>query len=333
MTTPVIYASAKQFLGVARETVHGTPVAPAVTMPVEEFTPDQSFEQLKDTAWRGHMGAQSGIYQGVTKTEFDIKGPVFGDTLGHLLLNILGDLTTTGTAPNVHAFSLLNSGAGQPPSHTFTHFQGPVDTVGARQIAGACLSELSFKWNAESELFTVEGKGTGFGSNIAAALPVAAPSTVAPLAAWRAKLGLGGPAAGGTLVANIAEAEVSIKRNLKPYYTASGSQNPYVIARGTVEVTGKMTFIAKDEQPFLDFTGHTQPSLQIVIDNGGVGAGLIKVQVDVGKASYTSSKFSGSNEATEYENEWESVPTTANAGTSGGMSPCKITLSNGVTSY
>jgi hypothetical protein len=333
MTSPVIYASAKQFLGVAKETVHGTAVAPTTTMPVEEFAPDQTFEQLKDTSWRGHLGANSGIVQGVTKTEFDMKGPVYGDTLGHLLLNILGGLTTTGTSPNVHEFSLLNSNQGQPPSHTFTHYQGPAATVGARRVSGACLSELALKWNAESELFTLEAKGTGWGTSLPPSAPVAAPSTLPPLASWRAKLGVGGPAAAATLVKNVSEAEFSIKRNLKPYYTLSGDQNPYVIARGTVEVAGKMTFIADSEKPFLDYLNHTQPALQIVIGNGLTGADLIEVKVDIAKASYSSSKFAGGNEAVEYETEWEAVSTVTNAGASGGMSPCKITLSNGVASY
>lgn len=333
MSSPVTFASARQFLGLAKETVLGTPVTPTFTMPVEEFSPEQSFEQLKDTAWRGHLGATSGVQQGTTKTEFSIKGPVFGDALGHLLLNLLGDRTTTGTAPFAHAFSLLNSGSAQPPSHTFTHYQGPVDTVGARQVPGACLSDLTLKWSAESELFTLDGKGMAFGTRVPGAAPVAAPSTVPPIASWRAKVGIGGPATAGTLVTNVMESEVSIKRSLKPYHTLSGGQDPYTISRGTVEVTGKLSFIAKDEQPFLDYLNHTQPALQVVIDNGGAGAGLIAVQLDIAKAAYSSSKYSGSNEAAEYEVEYEAVATAANAGASGGMSPCKITLSNGVTTY
>jgi hypothetical protein len=333
MTTPVIFASAKQFLGLAKETVHGTPVAPSFTMPVEEFSPDQTYEQLKDPSWRGHMGATSDIRQGVTKTEFDLKGPVFLDGLGHLLLNILGDHAVTGTAPYSHEFAVLNSAQGQPPSHTFTHFQGPAATVGARRVSGACLSDLTLKWSAESELFTLDGKGTGWGTSLPPAAPTAAPSTVPALASWRAALGIGGPAAGGTLAANVAEAEISIKRALKPYYTLSGSQNPYIIARGTVEVTGKLTFVAKDEQPFLDYLNHAQPQLQLDINNGLAGASALGLVLDISKANYTSSKFSGGNEAAEYEVEFEAISTAANAGASAGMSPCQMTVTNAVATY
>lgn len=331
---PTTYASAKQFLGLAKETTHGTAVAPTLTMPVSEFTPDQTFEWLADESWRGHLGDNSGIQQGVTKGEFDLKGPAFLDTLPHLLLNILGDLTTTGaSAPYSHAVSLLNSGSAQPPSHTFTHFQGPAATVGARQWPGACLSELTLKWNAESELFTVEAKGTSWGSQLPGSAPTAAPSTVPPLPSWRAIVGIGGPASGGTLVKNVSTLELALKRTLKPYYTASGSQDPYIIQRGKLEVTGKLNFVADSEAPFLALLGNTQPALQLVISNGASGAGELTLTADVAKAAYQTSKFSGGNEAAEYDVEWKGVATTTNAGTSGGMSPCKVIVSNAVTTY
>lgn len=328
-----IYSSAKQFVGLAKETTHGTAVDMVTTMPVEEFTFEESREQLADKAWRGHMGDNSGIVQGVGKTEFGLKGPVFLDTIGHLLLNILGDVTSSGTTPKTHAFSLLNSGSGQPASHTFTHSQGPGATSGARKVAGACLSELTFKWNAESELFTVEGKGTGWTSALLGSAPTSAPSTVVPLAAWRATLGIGGPASGGTLAKNVSEAEISIKRALSPKYTISGTQDPYIVARGTVDVTGKFTFIADSEAPLLAFLNHSQPQAQLIIGNGGSGGSLQQLQVDIDKATYSSSKLSGGNELIEYESEFTSVSTATNAGASGGFSPAKFTLTNAVASY
>ncbi|MEU1372024.1 hypothetical protein ABZ454_38960, partial [Streptomyces sp. NPDC005803] len=81
------------------------------------------------------------------------------------------------TAPFTQAHSLLNSGGGQPVSHTLTHFLGPTATSGARQYPGLCLSELGLKWNAESELLTWSAKGTSFPSVPLGSLPVAAAST------------------------------------------------------------------------------------------------------------------------------------------------------------
>lgn len=332
MTGPVTFASARQFVGLAKESVHGTGVDMTTTLLVDEFTPDQSFEMPKDVAWRGHMGKTSGIVQGTTKTEVDMKGPVFLDTIGHLLLNLLGDLTTTGTAPVQHAFSLLNSGSAQPPSHSFTHFQGPVADSGTRRVPGVALSELALKWSAESDLFTFEAKGTGWGMKALDEEPVSAPTTVPAFASWRAKVGLGGPI-GTNQIMNVSEFELSMKRDVKPYYTLTGAQDPYIVQRGPLEATGKLVFVAKDEQPFLDYLNNTQPQLQVVLDNGGSGATLLSLQLDIAKGAYTASKYSGGNEAAEYEVDYEAVSNPTNAGASGGWSPCKVTIKNGVLTY
>lgn len=330
MPTPTTYASAKQFLGLAKETTQGTALVPTVTMPVEEFSIDSQFEQLKDTSWRGHMGAMSGVVQGVGKAEFDGKGPVYLDVFPHLLYNILGECTTTLATPNTHVVTLLNTGTAQPPSHCFTHFQGPVATFSARALPGACLSELTVKFDAESELFTCDFKGTGWPTAIATATPTSSPSAILAQAAWRADIGVAGPVSTAQ-VENVNSFEVTIKRSLKPYYTLSATQSPYIIQRGTVEVSGKATFIADSEAPHLAYLNNTQPQLQIILTNGGSGASLLSYQLDINKANYTSSKFSGGNEAAEYEVEFEAVSTTADA--TAGMAPAKVTIKNSVASY
>jgi hypothetical protein len=217
---PQTYASAKQFIGVAKETTQGTAVAPTAYIPVDKFEPEDKPTWLDDMAMRGSMIDVYGKQQGVLKAEFSMSGPVFADTIGWLLANILGDISVTGTAtgsgsttlsaqalagatslstvatvpngtviqigtgataevattgtpsgagpftiplvgytlafthaaaqavtplvaagPYTYGFSILNSGQGQPGSHTFTHFQGPTATSGpASTRAAACLS-------------------------------------------------------------------------------------------------------------------------------------------------------------------------------------------------
>lgn len=327
---PTTYASAKQFLGLAKETTHGTAVAMSTTMPVDEFTAEQSFEWLKDEAWRGHMGDVSGIHQGVTKTEWSLKGPVFLDTVGHLLLNCLGDLTTTSATPNSHAFALLNSGSAQPASHTFTHFQGPVATTGARRVPGSCVSELSFKFNAESELFTLEAKGTGWGTDpVPSSAPTASPSTVVPLASWRGVVTIGGSAA-----ANVSEFELSIKRELKPIYTMSATgQSPYIIQRGKLGCTGKVMFVADGETPFTKYLARTQEAVQVVIDNGLSGASKLGVTFLLSTCNWDNVKLDAGNEYIGYEGEYTGISNSTNAGASGGMSPLKVTVENSISAY
>ena len=232
------------------------------------------------------------------------------------------------TGPYSQAHSLLNSGGGQPITHSLTHFLGPTATTGARIYPGLCISELGLKWNAESELLTWSGKGTSWASVPAGATPTSNPSTVLPIASWRMAIGVSGPASGGTLIATVSDGELTIKRDLEPKFTTTGSQNPYIIQRGGVSVEGKLTFIAADESPLLWMLNNTQPSLQLLIDNGLTGVNKVTFQIDLGIAAMTDSEADGTKSAVEYSNSFNAVLNTTNAGGSGGYSPIKVTMTN-----
>lgn len=332
MPTPTTFATAKVFVGVAKETTQGTPVAMVATIPVDKFDAEDKPVWLDDQAIRGSMVEIYGRQQGVIKTEFTISGPAFGDTLGWLVGNLMGDLTTTGTTPLTHAFSVLNSGTGQPTSHTFTQFQGPPASVGTRQFPGACLSELTLKWNAETQLLMYDAKGSCWPSVIPGATPTSAPSTVTPWASWRSILGIGGPASGGTQVKTVMEGEITLKRKLDMAFTGQLSQNPYIIQRGPVTAAGKLRFIAADESPYTTMLGNTQPQLQWIVDNGVAAGGQVQVKVDCQNAAYATSKPDWGKNAVQYDATWDAIANTTNAGASGGVSPAKVTLINSVAS-
>jgi len=326
-STPTTFAPAKQFVGIANETVQGTPVAMTATVLVDEVKPKDNPTFLEDKSWRGSMGTDVfAKIAGVKTAEVELGGPAYGDGIGYFLRNILGDLSIVGTStgsggttlsasvaagatsftttatiaagtavqigsgakaevvitgtptgsgpytipittpatgglmfahasaeavqpvtgPYTQAHSLLNSGSGQPISHTLTHFLGPTGTSGARQYPGLCISELGLKFNAESELLTWSAKGTSFPSVPLGTAPVAAPSTSLPVASWRMLVGIGGPASGGTLLGTVTDGELTIKRELSPYFTVNGTQAPYIIQRGGLSVEGKLNFVDAD---------------------------------------------------------------------------------------
>lgn len=410
MPTPTTYAPAKQFIGIANETVQGTPVAMTGTVLVSEFKPKDDPKFLEDKSWRGSMATDAfAQIPGVKIATVSMGGPAYGDGIGFFLRNILGDMSVVGTStgsggttlsalaavgattistvasipaativqigsgataevfttgtpsgagpytiplssptgglqfahasaqavqpvtgPYTYAHSLLNSGGGQPLTQTLTHFLGPTATSGARQYPGACVSDLSFKWNAESELLTWSGTATTWPSVALGAAPVANPGTVLPMAGWRMSAGIGGPAAGGTLINTITDGEISIKREVNPYYTGNGVQNPYIIQRGGVTVEGKLGFVAADESPLLYMLNNTQPILQLVIDNGQAGTAKITIQFDIAVAAFVGAEPDGSKTAVEYNATWKSVLSTTNAGGSGGYSPLKVSVTNNV---
>jgi hypothetical protein len=407
--TPATYASTKQFIGIAPETTQGTPVAMTATQLLTTMTPSDKPTFLKDQSWRGSMGNDAfAQILGVGTADVSLGGPVYGDTAGFWLRNILGDVAVTGTptgsgattlaasavagatsistaatisagtliqigtgataevvttgtpsgsgpftipittpasglafahasaqavtpvqsaGPFTYAWSLLNSGGGQPPSHTLTHYLGTTAAVGARQYPGFCLSQFNTTFNAESELFSWTGQGTSWPSVAAGAAPTANPTTVLPTASWRTKVGIGGPASGGTLVNTVMDGEVDITRELQPVFTANGVRTPYVIQRGGLSVAGKLNFGAvSDESVLLYMLNNTQPSVQIVCDNGQVGAAQVVIQIDMQSAVFTQADPDTSKAAVGYQASFQANFNTTNAGGSGGMSPIKVSV-------
>ncbi|MFJ8606373.1 hypothetical protein ACIRH0_04165 [Streptomyces sp. NPDC093675] len=235
------------------------------------------------------------------------------------------------TGPYTYAWALLNSGTGQPSSHTLTHMLGPTATSGARQYPGTVFSECGFKWNAESDLFTWDAKATAWPSVALGAAPTANPGSVAPMASWRMAVGIGGPATGGTLIKTVTDGEISLKREINPYFTGNGVQNPYIIQRAGLTVEGKLNFVADSESPLLYMLNNTQPSLQLLISNGLAGLNYGAVQFDFAQAAFTEAEADGSKTAVEYGNQFKAVLNTTNAGGSGSYSPCKVSVTCNVT--
>lgn len=330
MPTPVTWPSAKQAVGWAKETVQGTAILPLTwTNPMTSMAPALTPTWLQDLNMRNSMVDEYGRQQGVLIAPWTMAGACFLDGLPFLVNNILGDITSTGTLPVSHAMSLLNSGAAQPGSLTLVNWEGPVVTTSARAYPGACLSELTITGNAESSLLNFSAKGLAYTSQaVPTTPPVYAPTAVAPLAAWRYKFGLAGPASGGTQILTSREFSVTIARNLKPVYTGQNSQLPYIIQRGLVSVTGSLTYVAvADETVYAPLAANTQPQLQIIADTGA-GATNFGITLDMALGAYDTANIDYSEDAVGYATTFKAIANTTNAGASGGYSPIKVTVRN-----
>lgn len=235
-------------------------------------------------------------------------------------------------APFVHVFSLLNSGQGQPPTHTLTHHQGISATYGARQYASWCASGLDFEFDVE-KLFTHTTKGMSYLGAIPTVTPVNSFSSALAQPNWRFLCGVGGVASGGTLLSDIQNGSVSIARALQALYTLSNQQTPYVIGRAGLEATGKFTVLAQDETPLIALFNNTQPQLQFVISNGLSGSNLLSCQFDLQIGAYDAVKLAAAKGFFEYDVTFRSIANTTNGGQSGGRSPIKVTLNNAVPTY
>lgn len=336
MAAVTAYPTDAQFTGVAKETTPGTVVPMTATLLTDTFTWKDTPVWLDDKAYRGVMGNDSfNVIQGVYYSDISCGGPVFADTIGYVLGNLLGDITTTGSsAPYTHVISLLNptSGAptGQPTTHTLEQYYGPTVTSGARTFPSACFSQVVFEFTAATGLLTWTGKANSWVSQAAAARPTAAPSAAIPQAAWVGLMGLGGTASGAPIV-SLKTAKVTVTRELENEYTVNGTQNPLVIFRGGLSVTFDATFVAQNEVVYTDMITNAQPQIQFKFASGA-GAAAINFQVDLQKAAFTSAAPDFSQKSVSWSVSGKGVFNSTNVGTSGGLAPVQFTLQNAVTS-
>ncbi len=327
-----VYPVAEEWLGIGKETTTGTLAAPTATLPVEKIDPEEKYTLLEDKTLRGMMANLFSATGGTQSAQVDFSGPVYLDTIGHVLLNLLGDYAVTGSAaPYTHTFSLLNSSPGQPPTHTITHFNGLTGSFKAAQYAYWCCSEINLNMDAE-KLFTHESKGTAYLQQPATAAVSNSFSNVPVYPNWRFAIGLGGPASGATLLSNVTMMSLDIKREIKPYWTASGQQAPYVIARNALSVEGKFTQVAQNQTPMLELLNNVQPSLQITATNGLTGSSLLSITFNIQIAAMKTVKLNN-NTVIEYESTFSAIANPTNAGTSGGQSPISVVIQNAIPTY
>ncbi len=410
----ILYPVPRRFVGIAKEAVAGTVVAPVYTFPMVTFKPVDKITYLKDSGWRNSMADFYTITQGAKISELTMGGPMFADGIGYMLADIFGDyfqsvngtsttattlsapytagattiavtsasnlstgatfaLGTLGTTneevrtattivgttvtPNtpfyqshasaapvtpytsvttyVHNFALLNNGAGmggflnaQPPTYTITDAATPVAVTGARNYAYTCLSELTLTGQS-NELVMWEAKATALASGTAASTPVNTLTTVAPEAAWRSTVTIG-----GTQEYNGLGWKAMITRKVEPKFTDSGQQDPFAIGRGTLGVVVSFQFDpAVDETEFLLFQNNTQPTLSIVAGNGLAGSSFSSIAIAAQVAVFDTAEIVDSRELFGYDESATLLANSTNVGPSGSVGPCVITLTNAIPNY
>lgn len=332
MATPVVYPGAMGFLGVAKETIQGTAVAPVRYIPYTTFDPQANPALLVDTGQRGSMASEYGAVMGKNNSGASLGGIPFSDTAGDLLYNVLGGYAVTGAGPYTHTFSVLNSGQGQPPSHTFEDRQGITASTGARDWPGMCVSELTLSGNAE-ELLQFTASMTGWPTAAAGLAPTNVPTTTTVTPAWRSTVSLG-----GTAVPSVMEWSLTFTRELQLVNAADGTQGPFVIGRGPLTVSGQLTVVASDqaplsaEVPLTTLVAGTQQALVIAVASNYAGTAGHSITFTMTKAQFEN-VTQQRNTLMGWQIPFRCWANSTDAGASGGSAPIKPVLINGITTY
>ena len=241
-----------------------------------------------------------------------------------------GGSAWTVTGPYVHKFAILNSGSGQPPLLTATDYTGITAVTGARSYSDMCCSQLDITGNTE-QLLEMKVSGNSWLSVPAtgAGKPVNLPSPAVPIPAWQTTIFVG-----GSQLTQAGEYGFSVKRALQVYWTAQGTQSPFIIARGTLDATATLNYtVATDESGLLEMLQNTQPPLQVNITNGLSGTNLIALQITSSVAGYTMAKVNRSAVLVGYDDEIQCVANATDVGGSGGLGPITVQLTNNVPTY
>jgi hypothetical protein len=245
-----------------------------------------------------------------------LDGNVNCATIGYQLQSVLPDLVTTGTGPYVHTFAAKNTGDGQPKIYTLCDFDGDV----TRAFCAAQEESLSLKFAANG-LLTYQSKWDSWGSQ-SITTPTPSYSATPPVAAYTGVLKVG-----GTPILNVVDSQIDIKRKVEFIETVNGSQNPYGLFSGAINVTGKFTAVLLASDPMLAaYLANTSQILDFKFTQGSASIELIMSKVVYDKADVTRGK-----DFVELSVSFEAVGNVTDVGATAGYSPCKVILTNSVT--
>jgi hypothetical protein len=88
---PAVYPVPNRFINVGKEAQPGSVASGTYTFPVTTFKPVDKYDRLEDNAWRNAMARLYNLIGGVRIADMSIGGPFFGDGIGYVLANAMGD--------------------------------------------------------------------------------------------------------------------------------------------------------------------------------------------------------------------------------------------------
>ena len=257
-------------IGIGKESVRGTAVAPSVWVPALEFSHDEKREYLKDESAVGVIADSIGMDLAYLSAEGELRGIVTDKAIGLLLYGSLGSVTSGLHAGETivydHAFALDNTNI-----HQSLTLEMKNDN---EQLAFALAVIKSLKLTAEV------GKYAEFQAAFESKKGAAAansPSYTAENkfifkhASLKLATNLAGLAAASAI--NVKSVELSIDKNTEKSF-AIGSTDPANIFNREITVEGNIEAEYADVATFKAlFTAGTQKAMRIQLVNSDVTLG------------------------------------------------------------
>lgn len=103
--------SRRGYIGIAKETTHGTYVAPSFFIPATNIAGEDVFAPIRDESYRGNDTILQGLYQGPGDGTFGFDIMAYPDAVGYLLRAAIGPDTVTVTGVSTTLASNCVAGA------------------------------------------------------------------------------------------------------------------------------------------------------------------------------------------------------------------------------
>ncbi|MEV4438519.1 phage tail tube protein [Streptomyces sp. NPDC049577] len=97
------------WVGIAKEAVQGTFLAPTFYLPVTKSDFNIEYTQLKDESFRANDTALQGLYQGVGQTTASLELPAYPDCIGYMLRVIGPDTVTAGVSTTLSSSTIVGA--------------------------------------------------------------------------------------------------------------------------------------------------------------------------------------------------------------------------------
>lgn len=307
-------------VGLVKEGSYGAGGAPAQLLRCTVSPVDQVGFQV-DTGWRGAAVATFGRVVASIDAGLRLSGPLATDSFGYLLAGALGDVTVTGPpSPYIWSMSVQNAGTQQSSSYAVA----VVDPTGPLTFPGCVVRDLEVAFGAE-ELVTWQATLAGLVPTTGAVTMPAASGDL-PLPAWTGRVQI----AGVTTTA-VLDGKISLKRAVTAKRRVDGSLSPWLQRQEPLEVSGTLTVVAQDDTLRQGFISGAQTSLDVVFATGA-GAATRSLQLHCSAVTWSGVTRSYGGKFVELAGSFVADGNAADVGASGGWSPIKATLLNGVAS-
>lgn len=307
-------------VGFGREPTFGVPVAAAALLPVAAPTVGDGNHLIPDVSWRENSNASHGQAPGQLSSQVGLSGPLLVGSVGWPLLGVLGSDDVSGAGPYAHVFTALNSGDRQPGSFTVVS----ADPVGALAWPGCQVTQVTLTCPSADGLLSWAATLTGL-SGVAASRPTAVLDSSTPLQGW-----LGGITVDGVAANYFSDFEVQLTRTVTPKWTTDGTRGPGYQHAGLLAVSGKATVVLPSDVLRRNYVAG---SVLSIVGSWVNGAGSQGVTVQSSTCVLTQAVRSYGSRWIEMDLAWVADDNTTDAGSSGGLSPVKVTLINSVSSY